>query len=79
MPSYGSLHSPSLRKMENSRYGGYNNGGGRKGISLGNIIGDPFALATISISAVSLHIHPEQKTALPPRLAWDSIFPPESP
>jgi SHO1 osmosensor len=48
MPSYGSLHSPSLRKMENSRYGG-----GRKGISLGNVIGDPFALATISISALA--------------------------
>ncbi len=49
MPSYGSLHSPSLRKMEHSR-GQY---GSRKGISIGNIIGDPFALATISISAVS--------------------------
>ena len=48
MPSYGSLHSPSLRKMENSRYAS-----GRRGISIGNIIGDPFALATISISAVS--------------------------
>jgi len=45
---YGSLHSPSLRKMENSRaqYG-------RKRMNMGNIIGDPFALATISISAVS--------------------------
>lgn len=45
---YGSLHSPSPRKMENSRaqYG-------RKRINMGNIIGDPFALATISISAVS--------------------------
>lgn len=28
-------------------------GGGRRGINIGNIIGDPFALATISISAVS--------------------------
>lgn len=48
MPAYGSLHSPSLRKMEHSRvqYG-------RKSVSLGNIIGDPFALATISISMVS--------------------------
>ncbi|KAK4197525.1 hypothetical protein QBC40DRAFT_102373 [Triangularia verruculosa] len=45
MPTYGSLHSPSLRKMEQSRiqYG-------RKRLSLGNIIGDPFALATISIA-----------------------------
>lgn len=48
MPSYGSLHSPSLRKMDQSRMG-Y---GGRRGIKLGNIIGDPFALATISIALV---------------------------
>jgi SHO1 osmosensor len=48
MPSYGSLHSPSLRKMENSRaqYG-------RNGVNVGNIIGDPFALATISISGLA--------------------------
>jgi len=48
MPSYGSLHSPSLRKMEHSRtqYG-------RQGIRMANIVGDPFALATVSISAVS--------------------------
>ena len=49
MPPYGSLGSPSLRKMDHSR-GQY---GRRNGISIGNIIGDPFALATISISAVS--------------------------
>lgn len=47
MPNYGSLHSPSLRKME------YNRQNRRRGIDIGNIIGDPFALATISISAVS--------------------------
>jgi SHO1 osmosensor len=48
MPGYGSLHSPSLRKMEYSRpqYG-------RKRMSLGNIIGDPFALATISIATLA--------------------------
>lgn len=48
MPSYGSLHSPSLKKMEHSRvqYG-------RKSVNMGNIVGDPFALATISISMVS--------------------------
>lgn len=46
MPGYGSLYSPSLVKMEHSR--AY----GRKRMSLGNILGDPFALATISISIV---------------------------
>lgn len=51
MPSYGSLHSPSLRKMENSRV---QYGSGRKRVSIGNIIGDPFALATISIAAVRI-------------------------
>ncbi|KAB5528962.1 high osmolarity signaling protein SHO1 [Coniochaeta sp. 2T2.1] len=50
MPSYGSLHSPSLRKMENSRV---QYGSGHKRVSLGNIIGDPFALATISIAALA--------------------------
>ncbi|KAI0172605.1 hypothetical protein GGR52DRAFT_415335 [Hypoxylon sp. FL1284] len=48
MPSYGSLHSPSLRKMEHSR-ASY----GRSGMSMSNIIGDPFALATISIAALA--------------------------
>lgn len=47
MPNYGSLHSPSLRKME------YNRQNRRRGIDIGNIIGDPFALATISISALA--------------------------
>ncbi|KAF2259397.1 high osmolarity signaling protein sho1 [Lojkania enalia] len=48
MPSYGSLGSPSLRKMEN----GYSSGG-RSTFSVGRIIGDPFALATISISILA--------------------------
>jgi SHO1 osmosensor len=47
MPSYGSLQSPSLRKMEARGYGSR-----RKGIQMGNILGDPFALATISISVL---------------------------
>lgn len=54
MPSYGSLHSPSLRKMNGTMEtnGRRRNGVGR-GFSLGHIIGDPFALATISIAMVS--------------------------
>ncbi len=72
MPSYGSLHSPSLRKMNgnleaNSRartgFGrGFSFGKGhvnnRKEESLtivGHIVGDPFALATLSIAYVCLH------------------------
>ena len=56
MPSYGSLHSPSLRKMN----GGMDSKGRRtasmRGMSMDNILGDPFALATISIAAVSNHL-----------------------
>jgi hypothetical protein len=50
MPSYGSLHSPSLKKYNmnimDSR---------RNRFNAGNIVGDPFALASISISLVSWH------------------------
>lgn len=49
MPSYGSQSTPSLRKMENGH--GY---GQRSTFSIGRIIGDPFALATISIAIVSV-------------------------
>ena len=56
MPPYGSLHSPSLRKMEHSR--SYR----RRGIQLGNILGDPFALATISISLVCAWLPPSPTT-----------------
>lgn len=50
MPSYESNGSPSLAKME------YNNGGrygGAKKFNFGNIVGDPFSLATIGIAIVS--------------------------
>ncbi|KAK3934909.1 high osmolarity signaling protein SHO1 [Diplogelasinospora grovesii] len=77
MPSYGSLHSPSLRKMENSRvqYG-------RKGINLGNIVGDPFALATISIAALawiisffaSIFAQVQSKGNFPTYTWWAVVF-----
>jgi SHO1 osmosensor len=53
MPSYGSASTPSLRKMENGQ--GY---GQRSTFSIGRIIGDPFALATISIGMVSTAMLP---------------------
>ncbi|KAF1838239.1 hypothetical protein BDW02DRAFT_489573 [Decorospora gaudefroyi] len=49
MPTYGSLGSPSLRKMENGH--GYDQRS--SGFSLGRIIGHPFALATISIGILA--------------------------
>ncbi|KAH7410150.1 high osmolarity signaling protein SHO1 [Phaeosphaeria sp. MPI-PUGE-AT-0046c] len=48
MPSYGSQSTPSLRKMENGHSYGQ-----RSTFSVGRIIGDPFALATISISILA--------------------------
>lgn len=56
MQSYASLHSPSIRKMNgqdpSQRDGPYGSPPGR--FDFGNIIGDPFALASISIAAVSI-------------------------
>ncbi|KAK3372624.1 high osmolarity signaling protein SHO1 [Podospora didyma] len=84
MPSYGSLHSPSLRKMENSRV---QYGSRPKRFSLGNVIGDPFALATLSIAFLawiisffgSVFAHVESKrlnlqgSAAFPNFTWWSI------
>ncbi|KAK5139438.1 Transmembrane osmosensor [Oleoguttula sp. CCFEE 6159] len=50
MPTYDSVPSPSLRKMERVSRTPYN--GGMK-FSFGHIIGDPFALATISIAILA--------------------------
>lgn len=55
MQSYASLHSPSVRKMQGqdkamSRGRSY---AGSSRMDFGNIIGDPFALSTISIAIVS--------------------------
>ncbi|KAK0726838.1 high osmolarity signaling protein SHO1 [Lasiosphaeria miniovina] len=77
MPSYGSLHSPSLRKMENSR-AQYS----RRRFSLGNILGDPFALATISIAALawvisffgSIFAHIQTRSNFPLFTWWSVVF-----
>jgi SHO1 osmosensor len=46
MQSYGSLYSPSLRKMEGSR-GQY--GASRSRFSTPNVVGDPFVMITLSL------------------------------
>lgn len=64
MQSYGGSvnYPPSFNnpKMEHGR-----NSYRRKGIDMGNIIGDPFALATTSIATVSFHT----------RAPWHPHFP----
>lgn len=50
MPSYGD-HSPSLRKMDYNTNNNARFGGGSK-FDFGNIIGDAFSLATVSIAIV---------------------------
>lgn len=50
---YSSLGSPSLQKMEAGRRDVY--GGRKPRFSCGQIIGDPFALATSSIAIVCRH------------------------
>ncbi|CAM1506324.1 Fc.00g059650.m01.CDS01 [Cosmosporella sp. VM-42] len=84
MPSYGSLNdSPSLMKMDNSRamYGGR-----RKGIQMANILGDPFALATISIGILAWFIAfissiigrladtPDGENAFPTFVWWAIVY-----
>ncbi|KAI2632930.1 hypothetical protein GGS21DRAFT_147750 [Xylaria nigripes] len=80
MPLYGSPHSPSLQKMEQSR-AGYS----RRRISMSNVVGDPFALATISIAALSwivcfiscivaqVNSDPREVDQMFPKFVWWSV------
>lgn len=61
MPSYGSLHSPSLRKMNGNMDGKGRRTASMRGMSMDNILGDPFALATISIASVSHTLFSDKK------------------
>lgn len=54
MQSYASLHSPSLRKMNGQDHSSRGRPFNHKArFDFGNVIGDPFALATVSIGLVS--------------------------
>ncbi|KAF1953443.1 high osmolarity signaling protein sho1 [Byssothecium circinans] len=78
MPGYGSLGSPSLQKMENG-YG--HSGRGGSGFAIGRVVGDPFALATISIgflawiiAFISSIIAAVSKSGFPNFAWWALVF-----
>ncbi|KAF4548791.1 putative high osmolarity signaling protein sho1 [Elsinoe fawcettii] len=78
MPTYSTLDSPSLRKMEGYKRDSF---GKKKRFSMGNIFGDPFALATISvgimawlIAFVSSVIAVVQTNAFPNYSWWTLVF-----
>lgn len=50
MKDFRDIDSPSLNKMEMNNGGRF--GAGKK-FAIGNIVGDPFSLATIGIAVVS--------------------------
>ena len=52
MVSHGSNSPPSLKKMDYNHNAARYSGSGKK-FDLGNIVGDPFSLATIAIATVS--------------------------
>lgn len=51
MKEFKDVDSPTLNKMEANNGGRF--GRGTRKFSIGNIIGDPFSLATIGIAVVS--------------------------
>lgn len=72
MPSSHSATSTSFAKMENGGYGQRSSG-----FSFGRIVGDPFALATISIGIVSRSCPSPVAPSLAnlvPQLAWIISF-----
>lgn len=81
MPSYGSLHSPSLRKMNGGTDSKIRRNGGIRSISIDNILGDPFALATVSIALLawlialvgSVIATAEKSSPLFPNYSWFAI------
>lgn len=50
MKTFADVDSPTLNKMEANNRGRF--GGGKK-FAIGNIVGDPFSLATLGIAIVS--------------------------
>ena len=52
MKQFSDVDSPTLNKMEMNNGGRFSAG---KKFAIGNIIGDPFSLATIGIAIVSAH------------------------
>lgn len=86
MVSYGSLSSPSLHKMNGQMETGRRRRSDGRGAGIGNIIGDPFALATISIAILAwliafissviaaLHSRNDRDNLFPNYVWWTNVY-----